>query len=677
MKRLLTALLLTLLVGVSLRAEKWALLVGINNYPNDISSLKYCVADVVAFRDALVNVAGFKKEKIFLMTDGMEGQMEPTHVNVIMRLDILAKQIQPQDTLVFYFSGHGISRQDQSFLLAANSVTTTPNTLELTAIPLQKVNQILSRVKGQQLLSIIDACRNNPDSGRGDKDNYLTDDFSKGFKVKRSSSSGGQPSVSATLYACNVGERAYEWAEKGHGVFSYYLLEGLNGEAVNSQGEVTVTTLAEYTRGNVVKWAEEFRGKKQTPSLSLQGGAKLVLAEGVGHSPPPVTINPTATDPESEAWEVVKDSTNVLDIKDFLVAFPNGKLAVVAGLKIKRLERSAEPDKPSSQQQQAEQAQTQQLKETEQTNDTVTPVKSGKKEDQLQEEARRAKAKEELERQSQKARPPQSKPKMSKPKLQPEMNPTRDQQPTEVEMWERVKLSTNIADIENFLSLFPNSKLAGVAKFKLKKLLRPKQSDRQQQAALKVRDGAKMVLIPAGPSTSSFYMDMYEVTNAQYRKFVRATGHREPQYWHNSEYNQPNQPVIGVSWHDATAYAKWAGKRLPSEAEWEYAARGGLAGQRYVWGDETPTAERANYGSNVGKPTAVGSYPANGYGLYDMAGNVGEWCQDWYNSDRKYRVLRGGRWSTVANSLRVALRDYYDPNNGSSFNGFRCVSGSP
>ncbi|MDP7000257.1 MAG: caspase family protein, partial [Candidatus Poribacteria bacterium] len=169
-----------------------------------------------------------------------------------------------------------------SFLLAANSVTTTPNTLELTAIPLQKVNQILSRVKGQQLLSIIDACRNNPDSGRGDKDNYLTDDFSKGFKVKRSSSSGGQPSVSATLYACNVGERAYEWAEKGHGVFSYYLLEGLNGEAVNSQGEVTVTGLAEYTQSNVVKWAEEFRGKKQTPWLSLQGGTKLVLAEKVG-----------------------------------------------------------------------------------------------------------------------------------------------------------------------------------------------------------------------------------------------------------------------------------------------------------------------------------------------------------------------------------------------------------
>ncbi|MDP7000162.1 MAG: SUMF1/EgtB/PvdO family nonheme iron enzyme, partial [Candidatus Poribacteria bacterium] len=136
------------------------------------------------------------------------------------------------------------------------------------------------------------------------------------------------------------------------------------------------------------------------------------------------------------------------------------------------------------------------------------------------------------------------------------------------------------------------------------------------------KDDSQMVRIPDGPLTSAFYMDKYEVTNAQYRKFVQATGHREPKYWDNSKYNQPNQPVVGVSWHDATAYAKWAGKRLPSEAEWEYAARGGLKGKEYPWGDQEPSSSRANYGSNVGKPTAVGSYPANGYGLYDMAGNA-------------------------------------------------------
>ena len=125
MKRLLTSLLLAILVTLPIRAEKWALLVGINNYPNDISPLRYCVADVVAFRDALVNVAGFKRDKIFLMTDKMEGQMEPTNINVVKRLGILAKQVQPQDTFVFYFSGHGIVNDGSSFLLVANSDTVT------------------------------------------------------------------------------------------------------------------------------------------------------------------------------------------------------------------------------------------------------------------------------------------------------------------------------------------------------------------------------------------------------------------------------------------------------------------------------------------------------------------------------------------------------------------------
>ena len=129
-----------------------------------------------------------------------------------------------------------------------------------------------------------------------------------------------------------------------------------------------------------------------------------------------------------------------------------------------------------------------------------------------------------------------------------------------------------------------------------------------------------------------FYMDSREVTNGQYGVFMEQTGHRKPGYWSSSSYNQANQPVVGVDWNDAVAYAKWAGKRLPTEAEWEYAARGGLAGKRYPWGDEGATAEKANYGRNVGKPAVVGSYPANGYGLYDMAGKVWEWCQDWYLS---------------------------------------------
>jgi len=517
-KIILMSLVLLVLASSLASAEKWALLVGINNYPNDISPLRYCVADVVAFRDALVNVAGFKRDKIFLMTDKMEGQMEPTNINVVKRLGILAKQVQPQDTFVFYFSGHGIVNDGSSFLLAVNSDTATQDTLEMSAVPLDRVSKILSLVKAQQLLTVIDACRNNPETGRSGEDNVLTDDFSKGFKIRRSSSNGGQPSVSATLYACNVGERAYEWADKGHGVFSYYLLEGLNGEAVNSQGEVTVTGLAEYTQSKVVKWAEEFRGKRQTPWLSLQGGAKLVLVT-LGQ---PADSTPLLT-AESETWQVVKNSQDITDFEAFLAKFPDGDYALAAKLKLKQL---------------------------------------------------------------------------------------------------RPKIEVEAEEINQTVGL----RTRPIQKITWKK------------------DNSEMVLIPAGTfemgdhfnegindgrelpvhrvTLDEFYMDSREVTNGQYGDFMEQTGHRKPSYWTNSIYNQANQPVVGVSWGDAVAYAKWAGKRLPTEAEWEYAARGGLAGKRYPWGDEI-SHDDANYGGTGGKDkwkysSPVGSFAANGYGLYDM-----------------------------------------------------------
>ena len=262
-------LLFLLLISSLATAEKYALLVGINDYQNDIGALKYCVADVQAFQQALIQTAGYKPKNVHLMTDQMSDRDLPQANNVILRLENLAQKVQPEDTFIFYFSGHGISNQDQSYLLAVDSDTSTPRILKRSAIPLQEVNEILSEVKAQQLLTIIDACRNDPSSGRGNQDNLLSDDFARGFKIQRWTTSSGKPAVSATLYACSIGERAYEWAEKKQGVFSYFLLEGLNGQAANSQGQVTVTGLAEYTQSKVVDWADTYRNKKQTPWLSL------------------------------------------------------------------------------------------------------------------------------------------------------------------------------------------------------------------------------------------------------------------------------------------------------------------------------------------------------------------------------------------------------------------------
>lgn len=236
------------------------------------------------------------------------------------------------------------------------------------------------------------------------------------------------------------------------------------------------------------------------------------------------------------------------------------------------------------------------------------------------------------------------------------------------------------------------------------------------------KDGAEMVLIPAGefeitepfpaqiPEFSqwakeyfsikasrfergtlrhklyldAYYIDVYEVTNAQYKKFMDATGHSAPSYWKDSRFNAPDQPVVGVSWHDAVAYAEWAGKRLPTEAQWEKAARGGLVDRKFPWGDTDPDGTQCNFADKNTSRTwsdknaddgyeyaaPVGSYPPNGYGLYDMTGNVWEWCADWYES---FRVLRGGNFSNDADPLLVASRRFSEPDATSHSIGFRCA----
>ena len=235
------------------------------------------------------------------------------------------------------------------------------------------------------------------------------------------------------------------------------------------------------------------------------------------------------------------------------------------------------------------------------------------------------------------------------------------------------------------------------------------------------KDGKEMVLIPAGSfemgdhfsegeedelpvhtvALDAFYMDTHEVTVGQFKQFVNQTGYDYDHMWDDVAKYSPGDdyPMIYVNWNDATAYAEWAGKRLPTEAEWEYAARGGLVGQRYVWGDDEKLArDYANYEWVEGKDkwelcSPVGSFKPNGYGLYDMAGNVLEWCADRYDGNYytnspannpqgredsiyKYRVLRGGSWLALTNSLRVAYRPIDNPNSRYIYYGFRCVSGA-
>ncbi len=217
--------------------------------------------------------------------------------------------------------------------------------------------------------------------------------------------------------------------------------------------------------------------------------------------------------------------------------------------------------------------------------------------------------------------------------------------------------------------------------------------------------GGEMVKVPAGEFTmgsnsggsdekpvhrvylDEFHIDKYEVTNEQYNQCVSA-GPCSPNEKFGG-FTDPKQPVVGVDWNQASTFCSWAGKRLPTEAEWEKAARG-TDGRTYPWG-EGIDCTKANYSKCGHKKTKpVGSYPsgASPYGAMDMAGNVWEWVADWYDanyyngnpnrnptgpSSGKYRVLRGGSWIYDPNLLRSSDRNWYDPDYRLGTLGFRCA----
>lgn len=194
-------------------------------------------------------------------------------------------------------------------------------------------------------------------------------------------------------------------------------------------------------------------------------------------------------------------------------------------------------------------------------------------------------------------------------------------------------------------------------------------------------------------TVSSFEMSRDEITVEQYAVFLAKTGREAPDKW-DEQLQNPQRPVVFVSWNDANAFAKWAGARLPTEAEWEYASRGGADGKKFPWGDLSASG-RANYG-NVWENgegwkkylLEPGRFPSNGYDLNDMAGNVWEWCGDWFGpyggdlvinpagvSSGNARVIRGGGWNSTEMQLRSSMRGPTNPSTKRANIGFRIARG--
>ena len=240
----------------------------------------------------------------------------------------------------------------------------------------------------------------------------------------------------------------------------------------------------------------------------------------------------------------------------------------------------------------------------------------------------------------------------------------------------------------------------------------------------KGKDGAPMVLVPAGSflmgsndglpnerpehtvTLPAYYIDQFEVTAGRYQKFIESSKRNIPPTWDDeSAQAMGDLPAVGMSWNDAAAYCKWVGRRLPTEAEWEKAARG-TDGRRYPWGHMQPFVDIANYNRGMWVSEAVTLVPVNSgldgmsvrhglkeggkspYGLFHTAGNAAEWVADWY--DREYyqkspdtnptgppsgekRVIRGGSWADLPIALRVTSRYSAEPDYEDRTIGFRCA----
>lgn len=239
------------------------------------------------------------------------------------------------------------------------------------------------------------------------------------------------------------------------------------------------------------------------------------------------------------------------------------------------------------------------------------------------------------------------------------------------------------------------------------------------------KDNSIMVLIPAGEFTmgsssgndnekpphkvhlDAYYIDKYEVTNEQFAKFLNEWGRDTNEYGKKMFYEHPwgikvaasrfvvgtegyeKHPAFFVTWYGANQYAKWAGKRLPTEAEWEKACRAGTTTKYYSGNDTTTLGNYVWYSINSGGKThPMGEKKSNAWSIYDMAGNVGEWCSDWYKEDYyksspsknpagpnsgNHRVFRGGGWGLSAEFYRSAYRYRFAPDFRYGFVGFRCA----
>jgi hypothetical protein len=274
---LVTALVLLWAAGAAWSApRRWAVLVGVDRYlRNEINSLHFAVADVKALARALESRAGYARDDIFVLTSDQTGDEQPTRGNLAFRLGWLAEHVQPGDSVLFFFSGHGMEMDETPYLLTMDADARNAATLKNTALSSAEVRDLLKVLRAREVLVLLDACRSDPRSGKGSADNRLSAAMARDLVLVPATAGSA---YSATMFACSEGQRSYEWADRGHGFFTWFLLQAFEGAASPSK-TLTLADLRRYLEREVPKATERVLGQRQVPKIVAFGADQRPVDE--------------------------------------------------------------------------------------------------------------------------------------------------------------------------------------------------------------------------------------------------------------------------------------------------------------------------------------------------------------------------------------------------------------
>ncbi len=686
--------------------NNWAIVVGINQYehlPVD-DHLKYAVKDALAMQGFLCNQAQFPAANVLVCCDPQAGgARRPSRSGL---RDLLKNKLQPArgaDNFWFFFAGHGVVHDHQDFLLPCDG---NPDDLEATAIPISFVTDCLRDCEAHNVVLVLDMCRNRTRSAAEDGGR----DVSTGMGEQTLQLARAQGIV--TLFSCSRGQRSYELADLEQGAFTYTLLQGL-------RESTTPRVLEQYLTQRLPDLNRQYGKPVQVPLVVPEPGWKydcpLLLSAATPFDLSLLAVQARDAEldedydlAESQWWQVIEAMQSTPSDR----SGARRALGRIGGRRRGQLQPQARPEpaqqvqpetepQPEVQPQLGVETKSSQVAlpvEPSQLPTTTTPV--------LEEAAAKPPVVQSTLASETSASSESSQPMASPPSLPSDLSQAAPTTPG-LQPFDFAVLTFNAegqkTSQKRGQSQYLTEDLGNGVRFEVVSL--PGGSFLMGSPAGEGEDNEKpQHLVNVKP----FFIGKYPVTQQQWRAVASLPKLKYDLKDDPSRLKRPKYPVERISWAETVEFCERlsckTGRqyRLPSEAEWEYACRAGTTTPFHF--GETITTDLANYNGNFayaaapkgirrGQTTAVGSFPPNAFGLYDMHGNVWEWCLDhWHDNydgapsdggawveggEPIRRLVRGGSWDHPPSFCCSASRYYYTPANLYTTVGFRVVCAAP